>query len=73
MGRVSWIFSRESALEGTAAVLLLLSSSDVTKLEESANTAFVPHTVKHLKDSEGVDAVWDMYIAKRIKGSTRKK
>ncbi|KAK1893790.1 putative pseudouridine transporter, partial [Dissostichus eleginoides] len=56
-----------------AAVVHFLSTTNITTFDEYASCVFGPDIMKLLKTSERVDVVWDTYITRSIKESTREK
>ena len=56
-----------------AAVVHLLSTTDVVTFDEYADRVFIPHIIKQLQNSRRVDVVWDTYIPSSIKESAREK
>ena len=56
-----------------AAVVHVLSPTNVTTFNDYANGVFILHILKLLKSYRRVDVVWDSYIASSIKESTREK
>ena len=56
-----------------AAVVHLLSTTDVVTFDEYADRVFIPHIIKQLQNSRRVDAVWDTYVPSSIKESAREK
>ena len=56
-----------------AAIVHLLSTTNITTFEEYANVVFITHIKQNLYTCKGVDGVWDTYLTSSIKESTRKK
>ena len=56
-----------------AAIVHLLSTTNITTFEEYANVVFIPHIKQNLYTCKRVDVVWDTYLTSSIKESTRKK
>ena len=56
-----------------AAVVHLLSTTDVVTFDEYADRVFIPHIIKQLQNSRRVDVVWDTYFPSSIKESAREK
>ena len=56
-----------------AAVVHLLSTTDVEAFDEYADRVFIPHIIKQLQNSRRVDVIWDTYIPSSIKESAREK
>ena len=56
-----------------AALVHLLSTTDVVTFDEYADRVFIPPIIQQLQNSRRVDVVWDTYIPSSIKESARKK
>ena len=56
-----------------AAVVHMLSTTNIITFDNYASDVFIPHIMKHLDTSKRVDVVWDTYITSSIKESTREK
>ena len=61
------------AIDGTALVHLLPTTSIKTLIDEYADQVFLSYLVKQLDKCSRLDVVWDTYIADSIKASTREK
>jgi hypothetical protein len=56
-----------------AAVVHFLSTAGIVTFDEYAHQVFVPHIKTQLENSKRVDIVWDTYIPRGIKESTRER
>ena len=57
-------------LDGVA-IVQMLSPGPAKTLQEYADMVFVPYIVSQLKTARRVDVIWDVYIPKSLKGTTR--
>ena len=56
-----------------AAVVHLLSVTNVSTFDDYASGVFVPHTMKQLDTSRRVDVIWDTNVVSSIKESARER
>lgn len=63
----------DTVLLDGAAVIHALSPRTATTFDEYADSVFVPHIKRQLETSRRVDIVWDRYLPKSLKESTREK
>ena len=61
-----------TVLDG-AAIVHFLPTNLVNIFDEYADQVFIPYLSKQLQDSMRVDLVWDIYLPKSLKESTREK
>ena len=56
-----------------AAIVHSLTTNGMATFDDYADRVFIPHIVKHLRESKRLDLVWDSYIPDSLKESTREK
>ena len=56
-----------------AAIVHLLQTNSITTFDDYATDVFIPYINRQLDTAERVDVVWDSYVTRSIKESTREK